>query len=117
MGEQDTFTQQTLISCRELNFGDGKRMTQVQGPIHIRVGEVPKPLGKLVMDLCTCEACGFLTRWGIGFEDMLPFPLLLVSFFQGFQVIPLSGLPIERIISNRADDAKGEKHLCKFDDV
>jgi hypothetical protein len=32
-------------------------------------------------------------------------------------MVPLSSLPIERIISNRADDAKGGKHLGKFEGV
>jgi hypothetical protein len=107
MGKQDAFSQQTLIPCRELDFGNSERMSEVQRSIHIRVREVPKPLGKLFVDLCTCETCGFFLRWGIGFEDVLPFPVILVLLFQGLQIVPLAGLPIERIISDRADDAKG----------
>ena len=117
MGKQDAFTQQTLIPCRELDFGDSERMSEVQRPVHVRVGKVTKPLGKLLADLCTSEACGFFLRWGIGFKDVLPFPVILVLLFQGFQVVSLSSLPIERIISDRADDAKGGKHLGKFEGV
>ena len=82
-------------------------MSEVQRSVHIREREVPKPLGKLLVDLCTGETCGFFLRWGIGFEDVLPFPVILVLLFQGLQIVPLAGLPIERIISDRADDAKG----------
>jgi len=32
-------------------------------------------------------------------------------------MVPLACLPIERIISQRADDAKGGKHLGKFEGV
>lgn len=32
-------------------------------------------------------------------------------------MVPLASLPIERIISNRADDAKERKHLGKFEGV
>jgi hypothetical protein len=83
MGEEDAFTQQTLIPCRELNFGDGERMSEVKRPIHVRVREVSKPLGKLLVDLCAREACSFFLRWGIGFEDVLPFPVILILLFQG----------------------------------
>ena len=107
MGKQDAFSQQTLIPCRELDFGDGECMSEVQRSVHIREREVPKPLGKLLADLCIGETCGFFLRWGIGFEDVLPFPVILVLLFQGLQIVPLAGLPIERIISDRADDAKG----------
>ena len=81
-------------------------MSEVQRSVHIREREVPKPLGKLLADLCTSEACGFFLRWGIGFEDVLPFPVILVLLFQGLQIVSLAGLPIERIISDRADDAE-----------
>ena len=107
MGKQDTFTQQTLIPCCELDFGDSECMSEVQRSIHIRVRIVPKPLGKLLADLCTSETCGFFLRWGIDFEDVLPFPVMLVLLFQGLQIVPLAGLPMERIISDRADDTKG----------
>ena len=82
-------------------------MPEVQRSVHIRVWKVPKPLGILLVDLCTSETCGFFLRWGIGFENVLPFPVILVLLFQGLQIVPLAGLPIERIISDRADDAKG----------
>jgi hypothetical protein len=117
MGKQDAFAQETLIPCRELDFGDGERMSEVQRPVHVRVGKVTKPLRKLLVDLCTSEACGFFLCWGIGFEDVLSFPLILVLLFQGLQVVSLASLPIERIISDRADDAKGGKHLGKFEGV
>ena len=107
MGKQDALSQQTLIPCCELDLGDSECMSEVQRSVHIRVREVPKPLGKLFADLCTSETCGFFLRWGIGFEDVLPFPVTLVPLFQGLQIVPLAGLPIERIISDRADDAKG----------
>jgi hypothetical protein len=106
MREQDAFTQQTLIPCCEFDFGDSERMSEVQRPVHVGVGEISEPLGKLLVDLCIGEACGFFLRWGIGFEDVLPFPIILILLFQGRQVVPLAGLPIERIISDRADDAK-----------
>ena len=117
MGKQDAFTQQTLIPCRELDFGDGERMSEVQRPVHVRVGEVSEPLGKLLVDLCAGEACCFFLRRGIGFEDMLSFPVILILHFQGLQVVPLASLAIERIISDRADDAKGGKHLGKLEGV
>ena len=117
MGKQNTFSQQTLIPCCELDFGDSERMSEVQRPVHVRVGKVTKPLGKLLADLCTSEACGFFLRWGIGFKDVLPFPVILALLFQGFQVVSLASLPMERIISDRADDAKGGKHLGKFEGV
>lgn len=82
-------------------------MAQVERAIHVRVGEVPKPFGKLFVDLRRGEACCLLWGRGIGLEDVFPFPLILVFPFQGLQVIPLSSLPIEPIVSNRADDAEG----------
>jgi len=109
MGKQDAFSQQTLIPCCELDFGDSECMSEVKRSVHIRVWKVPKPLGKLFADLCTSETCGFFLRWGVGFEDVLPFPVILVPLFQGLQIVPLAGLPIGRIISDRADDAKGGK--------
>jgi hypothetical protein len=107
MGKKDAFSQQTLIPCCELDFGDSECMSEVQRSVHIRVREGPKPLGKLLADLCTSETCGFFLRWGIDFEDVLPFPIILVLLFQGRQIVTLAGLPIVRIISDRADDAKG----------
>ena len=107
MGEQDAFAQQTLIPCCELDFGDSERMSEVKRPIHVRVGEVSKPLGKLLVDLCASETRGFLSRWGIGFKDALLFPVILILLLQGLQVVPLASLAIERIISDRADDAEG----------
>lgn len=92
-------------------------MSQVQRPVHVWVREVPKPFREFLVDLRTCEARYFLLRWGVGFEDVLPFPIILVLLFQGLQIVPLSSLPIGRIISNRADDAKGRKHLGKFEGV
>ena len=115
--KQDAFAQQTLISCCELDFGYSERMPEVQRPVHVRVGEVSEPLGKLLSDLCASEACGFLLRRGIGFEYVLPFPVILIPLFQGLQIVPLGGLSIERIISDRADDAKGGKHLGKFEGI
>src|SRR6266576_5637326 len=99
VGKQDALSQQTLIPRCELDFGDSECMSEVQRSIHIRVRVVPKPLGKLLADLCTSETCGFFLRWGIGFEDVLVFPVILVLLFQGLQIVPLAGLPIECIIS------------------
>ena len=56
-------------------------MAQVQRPIHVRVRKVPKPFGKFLANLCTREARYFLLRWGVGFEDALPFPLILILLF------------------------------------
>jgi hypothetical protein len=92
-------------------------VSQVQRPVHIREGEVPKPFGKLLADLFACEVHYFILRWGIGFEDVLPLPLILILLFYGLQMVPLAGLPIGCIISNRADDAKGGKHLGKFEGI
>jgi hypothetical protein len=107
MGKQNAFAQQTLIPCCELDFGNGERVSEVKRPVHVRVGEVSKPLWKLFVDLCASEACGFLSRWGISFKDAPLFPVILILLFQGLQVVPLASLAIERIISDRADDAKG----------
>ena len=82
-------------------------MSEMQRSVHIRVREVPKPLGKFFADLCSSKTGGFFLRWGISFEDVLPFPVILIPLFQGLQIVPLSGLPYERIISDRADDVKG----------
>ena len=82
-------------------------MPEVKRPVHVRVGKVSKPLGKLFVDLGASEARGFLSRWGISFEDAPLFPVILILLFQGLQVVPLASLAIERIISDRADDAKG----------
>lgn len=81
MGKQDTFSQQTLIPCRELNFGNCERMSQVQRPVHVWVRKVTKPFGKLVANFGTSEASNFLRRWGIGFENVLPFPFILILLF------------------------------------
>jgi len=117
MRKQDAFAQQTLIPCCELDFGYSEGMSEVKRSVHVRVWKVSEPLGKLLSDLCISEACGFFLRWGIGFEDVLLFPLILVLLFQGLQIVPLASLSIERIISDRADDAKGGKHLSKFEGV
>jgi hypothetical protein len=117
MGKEDTFAQQTLIPCGELDFGDSEGMSQVQGPVHVRVGEVSEPFWKLFVDLCAGEARDFVLGRGVGFEDVPSFPVILVPLFQGLQIVPFSCLPIVRIVSNRADDAKGGKHLCEFEGV
>jgi hypothetical protein len=82
-------------------------MAQVEGAVHVRVGEVPKPFGKFFIDLRRGEACSLLLSGGISFEDAIFFPLILVFLFQGLQVVPLASLPMELIISNRAGDAEG----------
>lgn len=56
MGEQGAFAQQPLISSSELDFGDRKSVTQVQGPVHVGEWEASEPFGVLFFDLSGCEA-------------------------------------------------------------
>ena len=67
-------------------------MTQVQRPVHVREGEVSEPFGELFLDLGRAEACCFLLRWRVGFEDMRLFPFILVLLLQGLQVVPFASL-------------------------
>lgn len=67
-------------------------MTQVQRPIHVRIWEIPEPFRELFLDLCRAEACCFLLRWRVGFEDMRLFPFILVLLLQGLQVVPFTSL-------------------------
>lgn len=50
MREQDSLAQHPLIPCRELDFGDGESVTEMERTIHVGVREVPKPFGKLLLD-------------------------------------------------------------------
>ncbi len=77
-------------------------MAQVQRPVHVREGEVPKPFGKLFVDLCRAKACCFFLCWRIGFEDVRLFPLILVLLLQGLQVVPFSSLSNDLIVSDQA---------------
>jgi hypothetical protein len=79
-------------------------MAQMKGAVHVRVGKVPEPFGKLFVDLRRGKTCSLLPRRGIGLEDVLFFPLNLVFLFQRLQMVPLSSL---LIVNNRANDAKG----------
>ncbi len=67
-------------------------MTEVQRPVHVRVGEGAEPFGELFLDLCRAEARRFLLRWRIGLEDARLFPLVLVLLLKGFQIVPFSSL-------------------------
>ena len=67
-------------------------MTQVQRSIHVRIREIPEPFRELFLDLCRAEACCFLLRWGVGFEYVRLFPLILVLLLQGLQVVPFTSL-------------------------
>ena len=91
-------------------------MTQVQRPVHVREGEVSEPFGELFLDLGRAEACCFLLRWRIGFEDVRLFPLILVFLLQGLQVVPFSGLSKNLVVGNQAGrirtrDAPGRVRL------
>ena len=48
--EQDAFAQHALVSRRKFDFGDGKRVSQMQASVHIRVGEGSEPFRVLVLD-------------------------------------------------------------------
>ena len=51
MGEQRPPTQQPLITRTKLDFGDRKRVPQVEGAVHVGIREVSKPLGVFLLDL------------------------------------------------------------------
>ena len=79
MGEQHPLSQHPLVSRREIDFGYGKRVAQVQRSIHIRVGKVSKPLWKLFLDLCRTEVGGFFRRWCLNLEETFLCPSLLIT--------------------------------------
>lgn len=74
MGKQDSLAQHSMKSCGELDFGDGEGMAKMERAIHIRVREIPKPLWKLLPDLCGREAFSFLGSGSIDLEDACVLP-------------------------------------------
>lgn len=51
MREENAFSQQPLVSCAKLDFGDGEGVAQMEGSVHVGVWEVAEPLGVLFLDL------------------------------------------------------------------
>lgn len=80
MGKQSAFPQQSLVPCCEFNLGDGKRVTQVQRPVHVGEGETSEPLRILFLDLSGCQAFELLLCRRIDVEYLLLFPLGLILF-------------------------------------
>jgi hypothetical protein len=72
-------------------------MAQVQRSVHVRIGEVPEPLRELFLDLCRAEACCFLLRWRVSFEDVRLFPFILVLLLKGLQVVSFSSLSTDSV--------------------
>jgi hypothetical protein len=94
MREQHPLPKHPLVSSPKLDLGDGKRVSQMKGSVHIWDGEVSKPLGELFFDFCWREASDFLRGGGIDLENLLVFPSLLVLAFKLFEIIALAGLKI-----------------------
>jgi len=92
MGEQRPLAQQPLITRTELDLGDGKRVSQVKGAVHVRVWEVSKPLGVFLLDLCGRQPGQLIRGGGVDVEDILVFPFLLVSFLEVYQVVTFARL-------------------------
>jgi len=92
MGEQRPLAQQPLITRTELDLGDRKRVSQVEGAIHVGVWEVSKPLGVFLLDLCGREPGQLIWGGCVDVEDMLVIPFLLVSFFEVYQVVAFARL-------------------------
>lgn len=64
----------------------------MEGSVHVGKGKVAEPLGKLFLDLGGRETLGLLESGGIGFEDALVLPPLLVFLFEFDQSIALARL-------------------------
>ena len=92
MWEEDALAQQPLVSCAELDFGNGEGVAEMEGSVHVRVWEVSEPLGVLFLDLCGREALQLVFGWCICFEEGLVPPSCLVFSLYGYQVVSFSGL-------------------------
>jgi len=92
MGEQRSLAQQPLIARTELDLGDRKRVTQVEGAVHVGIWEVSKPLGVFLLDLCGRQPSQLIWGGGVDVEDILVFPFLLVSLLEVYQVVAFARL-------------------------
>jgi len=92
MGEQRPLAQQPLVTRTELDLGDRKRVSQVEGAVHVGVWEVSKPLGVFLLDLCGRQASQLIWGGCVDVEDILVFPFLLVSFLEAYQVVAFACL-------------------------
>ena len=68
MGEQDTFTQHSLVSSRKLDFRNGECVPQMQTSVHIWVWEVAKPLWVLLFDFRRRQTSDVLSWRSIDLE-------------------------------------------------
>ncbi len=92
MREQSPLAQHSLETGCELDLGDCKGMSQVQGSIHVRVGEVSEPLGEFLFDFRWRETLCLLQSRSIDFEHTFLFPSCLVFCLESFQGISLARL-------------------------
>ena len=82
VGEQHPLAQQPLITGTKLDLGDSKRVAEVKRAVHVRVWEVPEPLGIFLLDLCGGQSGQLIWRGSVDVESLLVFPFLLVSFLE-----------------------------------
>ena len=92
VGEQRPLAQQPLITRTKLDLGDGKRVPEVKGTVHVWVWEGSEPLGIFLLDLRGRESSQLIWGGSIDVENILVFPFLLVSFLEVYQVVTFSRL-------------------------
>jgi len=70
MGEKNALSEHALVTCSELDLGDGETVAKVERSIHVRKWKIAKPFGILLGDLCGRK--GSKIRWGrsVDFEKM-----------------------------------------------
>jgi hypothetical protein len=111
VGEQRPLAQQSLIARAKLDFGNRKRVSQMKRAIHVRVWEVPEPLGVFLLGLCGGKSGQLIWGGGVDVEDLFVFPFLLVSLLEVYQVVALARLRKE-CLDDRLRDM--EMRVCTW---
>jgi len=89
MRKQNPFAQHPLVTRRELDFRDGKSVSQMQTTVHIGIGKVSEPFGVFLLDLFRRKASNVGCWRSIDLEELFRFPTRLRLFLQVLQVISL----------------------------
>lgn len=76
--EEDALAEHALVARCELNLGDGEGVAEVQGAIHVRVGEVSEPFGEVFLDVGGGDVLCLFRGWGVNLEEAFCGPTSLV---------------------------------------
>lgn len=110
VGEQHTLAQHPVKTRGELDFGDGERMTEVEGAVCVGEGEVTEPLGELCLDVRFRQTLELLRRRGIDLKDALLRPSCLVLQLEFAELVTFASLSeLDRVGGGCSHDGAGTR--------